>query len=285
MNKTIKQLSIFFEAIKFEHTLFALPFAYIGAFLGNRGWPGWNIIGWMTLAMVGARTAGMALNRVIDMEIDKKNPRTSNRALPQGLLPLRFVWFTIVVSIMLLEWASFHLNAACLWLSPIAVLLLFAYSYTKRFTYLSHVVLGVVIACAPLGGWISVTGQISFAVIVLGVAVIFWLAGFDIIYACLDYEFDKKERLYSIPAIFGIDYALKISTLFHCITFVCLVLTGVLLGLSFWYYIGTILAGLLLLYQHSIVSPKDLSRLDTAFFTANASFSAMLLFFVVLNFW
>ena len=285
MNKSMKKLTVFFEAIKFEHTLFALPFAYIGAFLGNRGWPGWGIIGWMTLAMVGARTLGMALNRVIDLDIDKKNPRTSNRALPQGLLSSRFVWFTIIVSIGLFEWASFHLNRTCLWLSPIAVFLLFIYSYTKRFTWLSHVVLGVVIACAPLGGSIAATGGISFPVIILGVAVTFWLAGFDIIYACLDYEFDKKERLYSIPAIFGIPFALKISVFFHVITFIALVLTGVLLGLSFWYYIGTILAGLLLLYQHSIVSPKDLSRLNTAFFTANASLSVMLFFFVVLSFW
>lgn len=285
MNKITKQLTVFFEAIKFEHTLFALPFAYIGAFLGNRGWPGWNIMGWMTLAMVGARTAGMALNRIIDIEIDRKNPRTSNRALPKGLLSSSFVWFTILFSIALLELASLNLSTTCLWLSPIAVLLLFAYSYTKRFTWFSHIVLGVVIACAPLGGAIAVSGGVSFPIIILGVAVIFWLAGFDIIYACLDYEFDKKEGLYSIPAIFGVPLALKISALFHCITFICLVLTGVFLELSFWYYIGNVLVGLLLWYQHYIVSPKDLSRLNTAFFTANASISVTLFVFVALSFW
>lgn len=279
----LKYIGIFCDAIKFEHTLFALPFAYLGAFLGHHGFPGWEILFWMTLAMIGARTSGMSLNRIIDAEIDKKNPRTANRALPQRILSKKFMWLVVIISILILEYSAFKLNPLCFLLSPLALILLFTYSYTKRFTWLSHIVLGIIIACAPIGGWIASTGRLEFPVVLVGVAVVFWLAGLDIIYACQDYEFDVKEKLFSIPAKFGIPFALFLSAIFHVITFMILISAGWLMGLSFWYFTGCILCGLLLYYQHSIISPKDLSRLNTAFFTANASLSIILLVFTLLG--
>lgn len=270
-------LLVFLEMIKVEHTLFALPFAYTGAYLAGNGRLSLLQLLWITLAMISARTAGMCLNRLIDQDLDAVNPRTQNRALPQKLLKKSAVWVVVGISISLLVGAAALLNPLCLRLSPLAVLLLLLYSYLKRFTWLCHLGLGLVLACAPVGGWLAVAGSFSWIPIVLGGAVLFWLAGFDILYACQDYEFDRQIGLFSIPRRFGISSALWISSWFHGIAFFLFALTGILADLSWPYGIGLMLVAGLLVYEHTVVTPNNLSRVNQAFFQANALISVILL--------
>ncbi|BBI33196.1 UbiA-like polyprenyltransferase [Cohnella abietis] len=283
----ISKLRTFLEMIKFEHTLFALPFAFVGAILGavtmEKRLPEWSEVGWVLLAMVGARTAAMGLNRVIDKAIDARNPRTATRAIPAGLLKSKDVLIFIVISLVLLFWAAAQLNSLAVKLLPLAVLFLVAYSYTKRFTWLCHIVLGLTIGLAPLGGWVAVTGSITWTSIILYITVALWIAGFDIIYACQDEEFDRKEGLHSIPVRFGVAGALRIAKLFHATTAVGFILLLILTDLSWWYLAGTIVAALLLLYEHRLVKPNDLSKLNAAFFTMNGILSAVIFVFTFID--
>jgi len=283
----IAKLRVFLEMIKFEHTLFALPFAYVGAILGavtvEKRLPEWSECGWILLAMVGARTAAMGLNRLIDKAIDVRNPRTANRALPAGLLKSAEVIVYIVVSFVLLFWAAAKLNPLAVKLLPIAVFMTVIYSYTKRFTWACHIVLGLTLGLAPLGGWVGVTGGVTLEAMILYVTVALWSAGFDIIYACQDVEFDRKEGLHSIPARFGIAGALWIARAFHVLTAVGFALILALTDLSWWYFAGMIVSAALLLYEHRLVKPNDLSKLNAAFFTMNGILSAVIFVFTFID--
>lgn len=282
-----KKIGVFLEMIKIEHTLFALPFAFMGALVGdiviNNQLPSWSQIGWILMAMVGARSAAMALNRMIDAAIDAKNPRTANRAIPAGLLKAGEVLLFTIISFGLLIWAAAMLEPLSFYLLPVAVFMLVFYSFTKRFTWLCHVVLGLTIALAPLGGWVAVTNEIGWEAVIFYVTIACWTAGFDIVYACQDYEFDKKEGLYSIPVRFGIAKSLKIARGFHFATAIGFMVLFILTSLSWWYLIGIVIALGLLIYEHLIVKPNDLTRLDTAFFTMNGVLSIVVFAFTFID--
>lgn len=282
----IERLRITLEMIKIEHTLFALPFAFLGAVLAARDLPPqpasfWvSKLAWITLAMVGARSAAMTFNRIADRRIDHANPRTATRALPAGLLDLRFaVAFTIVSAALFLLAAS-QLNRLTLILSPIALGSVLLYSYTKRFTSLSHFVLGWCLAIAPSGAWIAIQGKLTSVPLLLSLSVMLWTAGFDVLYACQDFEFDRDAGLYSIPRRFGIVAALWIARGTHALMFASLLAFFWAAHLGWLGLIGVIATGALLIYQHSIVKATDLSRLNAAFFTTNA-FVSLILFVTI----
>ncbi len=282
-----KKVRVFLEMIKIEHTLFALPFAFMGALLGamvlDNRFPTLPEWGWILMAMVGARSAAMALNRLIDAAIDAKNPRTASRAIPAGLLKAGEVILFTAVSFGLLFWAAANLQPLSVYLLPIAVFMLVFYSFTKRFTWLCHVVLGLTIALAPLGGWVAVSNEINWTSIIFYLAVACWTTGFDIVYACQDYEFDKNEGLKSIPVRFGIAKSLWIARGFHIVTAIGFVLLLFLTQLSWWYIIGTIIASALLVYEHMLVKPNDLSKMNTAFFTMNGVLSIVVFCFTLID--
>ncbi|MEN3335978.1 MAG: 4-hydroxybenzoate polyprenyltransferase [Blastocatellia bacterium] len=277
-----ERLRVTLEMIKIEHTLFALPFAFLGATLAARevaaqpaGFWISKLI-WITLAMVGARAAAMTFNRLADRKIDAANPRTATRALPAGLLDVRFAWvFTIAASLLFLLAAS-QLNRLTLILSPVAIGSVFLYSYTKRFTSLSHLVLGWCLAIAPSGAWIAIKGELNLLPVLLSLAVMLWTAGFDVLYACQDVDFDRRSGLHSIPQRFGISKALWIARAIHALMFITLVIFFTLAHLNWLGLVGVILTGALLVYQHSIVNANNLSRLNAAFFTTNAFVSVIL---------
>lgn len=277
----MNKLKVFFEMIKFEHTLFALPFAYLGAFLASNGVPSaWKLL-WITLAMIGARTAAMSLNRLIDRHIDARNPRTAQRALPAGKLGVNEVYIYTVLSFLLLGYSAYKLNLLALALMPIAVFFLVLYSYTKRFTWACHFVLGISLGLAPAGAWIGVTGHWALAPILLGLGVITWVAGFDIVYACQDVEFDRQEGLHSIPAIFGLQRGLEISSFLHMLAPLFFIAVGVVMSMSWLYYVGVAIAVALLFRQHHIVSAADLSKIGVAFFNLNGYLSLLLFIFSI----
>ncbi|WP_410514804.1 UbiA-like polyprenyltransferase [Paenibacillus sp. BR2-3] len=282
-----KKMGIFLQMIKFEHTVFALPFAFMGALLGSvvmfGSLPSWSKIGWIVIAMFGARSAAMGLNRLIDRISDAKNPRTAGRAIPVGLLKTGEVILFIAVSFFLLFWAAFQLNSLSTKLLPIAVFLLVFYSFTKRFTWACHLILGLTIALAPLGGWVAVTGNVDWTAMVFYFTIVFWTAGFDIIYSCQDVEFDTNEGLYSIPVRFGVARALVIARVFHILTGVGFVSLLFITDLSWWYVAGMLIAYIILFYEHHIVSPSDLSRLQTAFFTMNGVLSIVVFSFTLID--
>ena len=275
------KLKTFMEMIKFEHTIFALPFAYLGAFLAARGLPSAGKLLWITLAMVGARTAAMSLNRLIDRQLDARNPRTAARALPQGLLSVREVYVYVVLSFLLLAFAAYRLNLLALELMPIAVFFLVFYSYTKRFTWACHFFLGISLGLAPAGAWIGVTGHWALPPVLLALAVAAWVAGFDIVYACQDVEFDRQEGLYSIPAVFGLTRGLEISVLLHVLAPVLFLAVGIVAMMNVLYFLGLVIAVLLLYRQHRLVSAQDLSRVGIAFFNLNGYLSVTLFVFGV----
>jgi 4-hydroxybenzoate polyprenyltransferase len=283
----LKKIKIFLEMIKFEHTIFALPFAYLGTLLGSvvirDTLPTWPEIGWITLAMIGARSSAMALNRFIDRAIDKKNPRTANRAIPAGLLRNFEVILFIVLSFALLFYSASKLTPLAFQLLPIAVFFLVFYSYTKRFTWSCHFFLGITIALAPLGGWVAVTGQMNAEGLLLFLTVAFWIAGFDIIYACQDTEFDREEGLHSIPARFGVAAALWVARGCHLLTAIGLITLFAVTQLGGWYLLGIVITYLLLLYEHSLITAKDLSKLNTAFFSINGVISIILFVFTLID--
>ena len=279
----MQKLKVFFEMIKFEHTLFALPFAYLGAFLAAEGIsPGLKLF-WITLAMIGARTAAMSLNRLVDRHIDARNPRTAQRALPAGQLRVKEVYLYTVLSFLLLGYSAYQLNLLALWLMPIAVFFLVLYSYTKRFTWACHLILGISLGLAPAGAWIGITGHWALAPILLGLGVMTWVAGFDVVYACQDVEFDRRERLHSIPAIFGLKRALEISTGLHIVAPIFFIAVGVVMSMSWLYYVGVAVAIVLLYRQHRLVSADNMSKIGVAFFDLNGYLSLLLFVFSILD--
>ncbi|HSH25693.1 MAG TPA: UbiA-like polyprenyltransferase [Massilibacterium sp.] len=272
--------------IKFEHTIFALPFAFLGAILGSLTVNGvWLTLSqwiWITVAMVGARSAAMSLNRVIDAQIDKRNPRTKERAIPAGLLKKAEVYVFIIISFILLFFAAYKLNMLAVKLLPIAVFFLVIYSYTKRFTWACHLVLGIAIGLAPLGGWVATAGSLDLNAFLLFLAVMFWIAGFDVIYASQDAEYDKKEGLYSIPSYFGLEKALTMARMMHVVSFVAFIalfFTNDYLG--YIYLTGVLISGVIMIYEHAIVKPNDLSKVDLAFFTMNGTLSVVMFIFSI----
>ncbi len=278
MSSLIAKLGTTLEMIKFEHTLFALPFAFLGAVMAANGLPTWQQILWITLAMVGARSAAMTFNRIADREIDAKNPRTANRELPSGKLSVEFAWVFLFVSIAIFLLAAYSLNWLTFVLSPVALVSVLGYSYAKRFTAFAHLLLGWSLAISPTAAWIAVRGEIDSEVpLLLSLFVLMWTAGFDVMYACQDYEFDKKSGLHSIPARFGVARSLWIARLFHFQAFIVLLLLYLVSELGIVALIGVGAVALLLVYQHTLVKANDLSKMTVAFFTTNAFVSIILL--------
>jgi len=277
----LSALRHFLDAIRFEHTVFALPFAYVAMVLAADGWPGWRVLVWVTLAMAGARTLAMSVNRLADRFIDAANPRTAKRHLPTGVLTPAQVTMAAALSAALLLVSAFMLNPLCLTLSPLAVLFLVGYSYTKRFTWLSHWILGFTDGIAAAGGWIAVRAAFDPPVYVLWLALTVWIAGFDLIYACQDVEFDRRNGLHSVPARFGIPAALITARVCHLLTIVAFALLGWMMGLGLLYWLGVLVVAGLLVYEHSLISPRDLSKLDVAFFNVNGYISVILFFAVI----
>jgi len=270
-------IRVTFEMIKIEHTLFALPFALLGALLAARGVPPVREILWITLAMVGARSTAMAFNRIADREYDARNPRTRMRAIPAGLLSVGFVWLFTIVAALLFFVAAAMLNRLTLLLAPVALLSVVLYSFTKRWTSLSHLVLGWCLSIAPTGAWIAVRGALDSPVpLLLSLVVILWTAGFDILYACQDYDFDQRESLRSIPARFGVSRSLYMARTLHAGAFAALVALYWMAHLGRLALIGIFVTAVLLIYQHRLVRADDLSRLNAAFFTTNAFVSVIL---------
>lgn len=273
MTAVFQKIAIFMEMIKFSHTIFALPFAFAGALLAAGGLPGPRQLLFIVLAMVGARTAAMSMNRLIDAGIDADNPRTSGRAIPAGLLSKGSVFVAILLSVALLIWSASMLNPLCLKLSPIALFFLVLYSYCKRFTALAHVVLGICLAAAPIGAWAAMTGTVQPPAIVLGLIVLFWVSGFDILYALQDIDYDRSAGLHSIPVSLGINGSLWLARLFHLITAGLLVWLISMLGLGIWFQLGGGAMTAMLLYEHWLLRNGDLSKLNAAFFTMNGYIS------------
>jgi 4-hydroxybenzoate polyprenyltransferase len=278
-----KRVRLTLDMIKFEHSVFALPFALTGALLGIREGGlnlralGWKL-GWIVVAMVGARSAAMAFNRIADAEIDARNPRTRMRHIPAGTLSAAFAWGFVAISSLVFLYAARELNALCFRLAPVALGVIFFYSYTKRFTVFSHLVLGFALGIAPAAAWIAVRGSLDPRILWLTAAVMFWTAGFDIIYSCQDYEFDVAESLFSVPKRIGVAGALRVSQLLHVLMILCLLALVHDLDLGLLSIVGIGAVGLLLIYEHSIVKPNDFSRVNAAFFTMNGWVSV--LFFV-----
>jgi len=278
MNAFWQKLKTTLEMIKFEHTLFALPFAFMGAILAANGFPSWRQVLWITVAMVGARSAAMTFNRIIDRDIDAKNPRTAGREIPSGKLSVGFAWIFLYVSIGLFLLASYSLNWLTFALSPVALIVVLGYSYAKRFTVFAHLLLGLALAIAPSAAWIAVRGSLDDELpILLSLLVLMWTAGFDVMYACQDFEFDRKSGLHSIPARFGIANSLWIARLFHLQAFIVLVILYLVSSLGWLALAGVAAVAVLLLYQHTLVRANDLSRMNAAFFTTNAFVSVILL--------
>ena len=278
------KLKVILEMIKFEHTIFALPFAYMGMMLAANGLPRIAEIFWITVAMVGARSFAMAINRYIDREIDARNPRTEDRAIPAGKLNNNYVLIFSAISLIVFFIATYQLAPLARLVWPAVVFPFLIYSYTKRFTWLSHVVLGVSLGLAPIAAWIAITNGLSWPVVALGAAVTLWVAGFDIIYACQDIDFDRKDKLFSIPAVFGVKKALLVTRTFHVLTVGLLFTVGVAFNLGVVYYIGVAITALLLAYENRMVKADDLSKVNMAFFTINGFISLQIFAFTGLDF-
>ncbi|MBI2821137.1 MAG: UbiA family prenyltransferase [Acidobacteria bacterium] len=270
-----RNLGELLRMIKFEHTVFALPFAYLGAFVA-RGVPPAGRMFWITLAMFGARSAAMCFNRMVDAKLDALNPRTRTRSLPSRRLSRRFVIRFTILSILLLLYSAYQLNRLCLLLAPVAIIVIFFYSFTKRFTWLCHLFLGLSLAIAPLGGWIAVTGTLTPVALLWGAVVGLWVAGFDVIYACQDTEFDRRHRLHSLPQAIGVGPALAVSAVLHLLMAVILLALYWHLGLGKLTLAGILGSIVLIGYEHWIVRPSDLSRINAAFFTINGVVSILL---------
>jgi len=270
MTGLLQQIVLYGRMIRFSHSLFALPFALTSTVLAVEGRVPWSKLGWILVAMVGARSAAMGFNRLADHALDARNPRTAGRELPRGLLTRAEVWGFVVLSSLALVGAAAMLNPLCLALSPVALAIVFAYAYTKRFTALSHAVLGLSLGIAPVGAWLAIRGRFDLLPISLGLAVLLWVAGFDVIYALQDLEFDRREGLHSLPARLGPARALVLARAFHVGAVLLLLAVYPLARLHPVYLAGVGGVAALLTYEHSLVSPHDLSRVDAAFFTTNA---------------
>jgi 4-hydroxybenzoate polyprenyltransferase len=286
MNAFLTRSRLMLEMVKIEHTIFALPFALISFMLAIRhtsgGFNGLTLF-WIVVAMVGARSAAMAFNRLVDAEYDRQNPRTAKRHIPAGLLSRAQVTLFLLVAITLFEIAAWRLNTLCLLLSPIALGAILGYSYTKRFTALCHLFLGFAIGIAPIGAWIAVTGALNIVPILIGAVVMLWIGGFDIIYALQDYDFDRESALFSLPKAIGKANALTVSRLMHALAVTILLAIGKIEGLHALYFVGVVVVAGLILYEQTLVKPDDLSRVDMAFFTLNGWVSVSLFAFVLLD--
>jgi 4-hydroxybenzoate polyprenyltransferase len=276
------KLRVLLEMIKWEHTVFALPFAYAGMLAAPVPFSVSNLI-WITVAMIGARAAAMTLNRIIDAKMDAKNPRTANRAIPKGLIGLRDAWIFTGAAIALLVLATFFLAPITRVLWPLVVLGFVVYPYTKRFTWLCHLALGVANGLAPGAAWVAVTGEVSWAPALIWAGAAFWVAGFDVIYALLDRDFDLENQVDSLPARFGVGPALVVSRVWHASSVAFLVAFGMAAGLGVVYYLGVMVVAWLLFYEQSLVRKDDVSKLDMAFFTMNGVISLIFLAFVLLD--
>jgi 4-hydroxybenzoate polyprenyltransferase len=281
-NVTKNRIRIVLEMIKFEHSVFALPFALVGALLAARAGgalPTWGELLWIVLAMVGARSAAMTVNRIVDLEFDRRNPRTANRALPKGELSVGFAAVFTVIASSVLVFAAWQLNPLALKLSPVALAVLFFYSFTKRFTAWSHFVLGFSLGISPAAAWIAIRGSLDARVLILCAAVTLWVGGFDVLYACQDVEFDKAAGLHSIPKKFGVARALLIARGMHLIMVALLVWLALSFQLAWPAWAGIAVVAALLAYEHSLVHPHDLSKMNAAFFTVNGYISLLFLLF------
>ena len=276
------KLRVLLEMVKWEHTVFALPFAYAGMLAAPVPFSVSNLV-WITVAMIGARTAAMTLNRIIDAGIDARNPRTADRAIPKGLIGVKEAWVFTVVAICLLVLATFFLAPITRVLWPLVVLGFVVYPYTKRFTWLCHLALGVANGLAPGAAWVAVTGDVSWTPVLIWAGAAFWVAGFDVIYALLDRDFDLENRVNSLPVRFGIGPALVVSRVWHALSVVFLVAFGTAAGLGVIYYLGVLMVAWLLFYEQSLVREDDLSKLNMAFFTMNGVISAIFFVFVLLD--
>ena len=281
--RSVSKVKTFFELIKFEHTLFALPFAYLGMVMAQKRWPSWSVFFLVTVAMASARTAGMTLNRLIDRGIDARNPRTKNRAILTGQFQASWAWILVGISVLILVLSAWALNPLCLKLSPVALIFLTGYHYAKRMTWGCHWILGSVLAIAPVGGWLAVTGVVSLQAAPLALAVLFWVAGFDILYSLQDMDFDKASGLHSAPVRFGLTRALTISYGCHVATLIFLILFGLLTGVGAVYGAGVLITALLLRFEHVLVADGDLTKLNTAFFTINGWVGILLFIFILLE--
>ena len=277
MAGVVAKTRITLEMIKWEHSIFALPFALTAVLLAAGGWPAWRTVGWVLVAMVSARSAAMAFNRWADAELDAENPRTKSRAIPAGLLSKSFVLGFTVAAVAVFLLAAGELNRLTLMLSPVVLL---GYSYLKRLTRWSHIGLGVALGLAPSAAWIAVRGSLDWRIVVLTVAVTLWAGGFDVLYSCQDFEHDRKAGLNSLPQAWGLDAAFLAARLMHLAMLGLLVLFGFLFGFGLWGWLGVVAVVVLIGYEHAIVSPRDLSRLNAAFFTMNGVIAIVFLGFV-----
>ena len=276
----MRKLKIILEMIKFEHTIFALPFAIMSAFIAadtEDRLPSLTEFGWILVAMVGARSCAMAFNRLADAEIDSQNTRTATRAIPAGLITKGAVWIFTLVSAGLLVCAAWRLNPLAFALSPVALAVIMGYSYTKRFTAFSHLWLGLALSISPVGAWIAIKGQFDWTPIILCCVVLLWTAGFDIIYACQDVNFDRKHGLHSIPARIGIRWALWVSSALHVVAVFLLFCIPRFAEMGHFYFVGVWIVVFIFIYEHAIVKPDDLSRVNLAFFTLNGMISLVLM--------
>jgi len=271
-----KKIAILLEMIKFKMTIFAMPFAFTGVFLGARGVPDWSSVIYVFLAMVGARTCAMGFNRIVDAKFDGANPRTAERAIPSGAVSSLEAWSMVILAGALFFFAAWSLNPLTLQLAPFALGLTLFYSLTKRFTSLCHLVLGVALAFSPLGGWVAIQGSLTSYPWALSAGVLFWVAGFDTVYACLDADFDRKTGLHSLPSRIGQRNAFRLAAVFHVLAFLLFFITGLQAHLNILYFIGVFIAACALFYQHWIVNPDDLSRIQMSFFSMNGFISIAL---------
>lgn len=280
----LKKITDYLRMIKFSHSVFALPFAFTGALLAAGGIPTIRQIFWITIAMFGARSGAMGMNRIIDKKIDALNPRTKDRELPSGVIRSGEALFFTIAAFAIFLTASYNLNPLCFTIAPFAIAVIILYPFTKRFTWLCHVVLGIAISFAPFGAWAAVRGTVDPEIFPLVIAVLFWVAGFDLFYALHDMDFDKEQSLYSVPSRFGIRTTLWTAWVFHLITVLMLLLLVSIFNLSAIYVFGVLVATAMLLYEHSLVKPTDLSRLDMAFFNMNGYISITVFVFTLLNY-
>lgn len=283
MKNIFAKAGLFLEMIKFEHSIFALPFAYLGLFFAEKKIPGLFLFLWISVAMVSFRTLAMGLNRLLDLHIDAENPRTRDRALPQKKIRKGFVWVAALVSLLIFEWSAFTLGPLCLWLSPVPVVLAWIYPLTKRFTWLSHFVLGLVLGIAPYGAWIAATGKFAWAPAFLTAGVVCWVAGFDMIYALQDTDFDRSHGLFSVPAKFGAERTLLFTRGLHVLTVLCWAVAGSLNGAGWIYGLGLLLVAYFLIREHQLVRASGIQKMNEAFFVMNAVVSVTLLVAVVLD--
>ena len=273
----------FVNLIKFEHSIFALPFAYAAAFLAKMDVPDYRRLLWITLAMVAARSFGMGVNRLIDAEIDARNPRTAAREIPSGRLSRRQVWVFVVAWLAILVYTTFHLPVITRYLWPLVVIPMIVYPYVKRWTPLCHVVLGIADGLGPIGAWVAVTGQVTWEPFALGAGVGLWIAGFDVIYAFMDVKVDREQGLHSIPADFGHGVALWTTRAFHLLAVTLLALTGWAQGANVIYYLGVAVCAVLLFYENWLMRKADLEKVGVAFMTMNGIISVVFLFFTTLS--